>query len=51
MIEQGYYEKVEFPGGPDRTWYLPYHGDYHPEKLGIIRVVFDCLMAFNEVMN
>ena len=49
MIEQGYCEKVEFSGGPGRTWYLPHHGVYHPEKPGKIRVVFDCSAKFNGV--
>ena len=49
MIEQGYCEKVEFPEGLGRTWYLPHHGVYHPEKPGKIRMMFDCLSKFNGV--
>ena len=25
----------------ERTWYLPHHGVFHPQKQGKIRVVFD----------
>ena len=49
MIEQGYCEKIEFPEEPGRTWYLPHHGVYHPEKPGKIRVMFDCSAEFNGV--
>ena len=49
MIEQGYCEKAEFSGEPGRTWYLPHHHVYHPEKPGKIRVLFDCSAKFNEV--
>ena len=35
---------------PDgRTWYIPHHGVYHPNKPGKIRVVFDCSADFKEI--
>ena len=42
LIDKGYASKSnkEAPGG--RTWYIPHHGVYHPNKPGKIRVVFDC---------
>ena len=49
MIDQGYCERVEKPGPEGRTWFLPHHGVYHPEKPGKIRVVFDCSAQFNGV--
>ena len=36
-------------GPKGRTWFLPHHGVYHPEKPGKIRVVFDCSAQFNGV--
>ena len=35
----------EFDGQNGRTWYLPYHGIYHPQKQKV-RVVFDCSATF-----
>ena len=34
---------------PEKTWYIPHHGVYHPNKPGKIRVVFDCSAEFKEV--
>ena len=44
MIDKGYAEKVpheSLKNIPDKIWYLPHHGVYHPEKPKKIRVVFD----------
>ena len=27
---------------PNKNWYIPHHGVYHPKKPDKIRVVFDC---------
>ena len=46
IIEKGYTRKIEekeLPTKEGRTWYIPYHGVYHPHKKAKIRVVFDCL--------
>ncbi|XP_046549788.1 uncharacterized protein LOC124259655 [Haliotis rubra] len=32
---------------PERIWYLPNHGIYHPRKPQKIRIVFDCSATFN----
>ena len=41
------YAKKSTEKPPDRwTWYVPHHGVYHPNKLGEIRVVFDCSADF-----
>ena len=42
MIGNVYAEKCKIEGKEGRCWYLPYHGVYLPQKLGKIRVVFDC---------
>ena len=46
-ISKGYARKVddEFKDQDDRTWYLPHHGIYHPQK-SKVRVVFDCPATF-----
>ena len=41
------YAKKSTEKPPDgRTWYIPHHGIYHPNKPGKIRVVFDCSVDF-----
>ncbi|XP_044180110.1 uncharacterized protein LOC114947014 [Acropora millepora] len=47
IISIGYARKVddEFKGEVGRTWYLPHHGIYHPQKAKV-RVVFDCSATF-----
>ena len=45
IISKDYAEPVSTDNiqGPEgRTWYLPHHGVYHPQKPKKIRVVFDC---------
>ena len=35
--------------GPDddgKSWYIPHHGVYHPQKPDKIRIVFDCSATF-----
>ena len=34
-----------------RTWYLPHHGVFHPQKQGKIRVVFDAASLHDGVSN
>ena len=48
MLKKGHAEKMddgEAKGIPGRTWYLPHHGVYHPQKHKL-RVVFDCAAAY-----
>ena len=35
----------------ERTWYLPHHGVYHPQKPSKLRVVFDCSAELNRSSN
>ncbi|KAL9975992.1 hypothetical protein ACROYT_G013221 [Oculina patagonica] len=44
LLVKGYARKlteVEAEARSPRTWYLPHHGVFHPQKPGKIRVVFD----------
>ena len=44
LIQKGYARKMteeEVVHRSQRTWYLPHHGGFHPQKQGKIRVVFD----------
>ena len=45
IISKGYARKVpesNIKVEEGKTWYLPHHGVYHPNKPSKIRVVFDC---------
>ena len=41
ILDKGYAKLAESPPTTDRTWYIPHHGVYNPQKPGKIRVVFD----------
>ena len=41
IIAKGYARKSTTEAASGKTWYLPHHGVYHPNKPGKIRVVFD----------
>ena len=41
IIAKGYARKSATEAASGKTWYLPHHGVYHPNKPGKIRVVFD----------
>ena len=41
IIAKGYVRKSMTEAASGKTCYLPHHGDYHPNKPGKIRVVFD----------
>ena len=41
-IEHGYAEFAPSPEPEGRTYYIPHHGVFHPQKKDNIRVVFDC---------
>ena len=47
IISKGYAREVddEFKDEVGRTWYLPHHGIYHPQKAKLY-VVFDCSATF-----
>ena len=52
LLEKGFSEKVpedELNRDDGKTWYLPHHGVYHPNKPRKIRVVFDCSARYHEV--
>ena len=42
IISKEYVRKTITNPLDGRTWYLPYHGVYHPHKPSKLRVVFDC---------
>ncbi|XP_071944378.1 uncharacterized protein [Antedon mediterranea] len=56
QIRQGHAEKVVKDNiNYGRTWYIPHHGVYNPNKPNKIRVVFDCAakyqgIALNDVL-
>ena len=41
IIAKGYARKSTTKAASGKTWYLPHHGVYYPNKPGKIRVVFD----------
>ena len=42
MLTKGYAKKSTPPAPLGKTWYIPHHGVFNPNKSGKIRVVFDC---------
>ena len=42
IIDKNYARLAPDPPTPQRSWYLPHHAVYHPQKPDKIRVVFDC---------
>ena len=49
IIEKGFAERVPHERRPDddgKSWYIPHHRVYHPQKPGKIRIVFDCSATF-----
>ena len=49
LIDKGYCEKAPSLSPKGKTWYLPHHGVYNPNKPGKIRVVYDCGAKFNGI--
>ncbi|XP_066925838.1 uncharacterized protein [Clytia hemisphaerica] len=45
-IEKGYVKLASNSPTPNKTWYIPHHGVYHPRKPDKIRVVFDCIAKY-----
>ena len=48
MLTKGYAKKSTSPAPLGKTWYIPHHGVFIPNKPGKIRVVFDCLAEVGE---
>ncbi|XP_044172422.1 uncharacterized protein LOC122956801 [Acropora millepora] len=49
IIQKGFAERVPHEQRPDddgKSWYIPHHGVYHPQKPDKIRIVFDCSATF-----
>ena len=42
MLAKGYAKKSTSPAPLRKTWYIPHHGVFNPNKPGKIRVLFDC---------
>ena len=50
MLVNNYAERVEgVKSPPGKTWYIPHHGVYHPNKPQKIRVVFDCSAKYKGI--
>ena len=52
LIQKGYAKRMteeEAVRRSQRTWYLPHHGVFHPQKQGKIRVVFDAASLHDRV--
>jgi len=50
LAKRGYAERVlERRGHPGKTWYLPHHPVFNPNKPEKTRVVFDCAAKFNGI--
>ena len=46
IIAKVYLRKSTMTATPEKTWYPPHHGVYHPDKPGKIRVVFDLIIEY-----
>ena len=42
MLAKGYAKKSTSPAPLGKTWYIPHHGVFNPNKPGKVSVVFDC---------
>ena len=49
LITNGYAKLATGDGPIGKTWYIPHHGIYHPEKPGKLRVVFDCSAKYKGI--
>lgn len=50
LLADGYAEPVEQQEGPEgRTWYLPHHPVFNPNKPDKTRIVFDCAAQYQGV--
>ena len=49
LITNGYAKLATENGPIGKTWYIPHHGIYHPEKPGKLRVVFDCSAKYKGI--
>ena len=49
MVQKGYAEKSFQQVQQGKTWFIPDHGVYHPNKPGKMWVVFDCCAEYNGV--
>ena len=46
ILSKGYARAAVDEPKPHRTWYIPHHGVYQPQKPDKIRVVFDCSVEY-----
>ena len=49
LITNGYAKLATEDGPIGKSWYIPHHGIYHPEKPGKLRVVFDCSAKYRGI--
>ena len=49
LLVNGYARKSTKEATEGRTWYVPHHRVYHPNKPEKIRIVFECSAEFNGV--
>jgi len=46
LLQEGHAEQAKGVGPPGKTWYLPHHPVFNPNKLEKIHIVSDCAASF-----